>query len=328
MNPQAAFRELLSTRHLDGRRTSVTLVGVKDAEGKRDHRRVQMHPNLREEFEGHAIQFFTKNAAAQAEGDVQLAEYEPGERPDAHQVRYARISTDPILSAFFESLPEAGATDVFVRDDKILKKLRFFIVTASAPGSEERIRMFHTMSKGKVLTQTHKIVATLSGDKFESAQDSNPLMFDPKFQVVVYDDYAFIFSVEGYHQVFDYYQGMKAHGEETLDKIQETLPVAGFEAFKLQALKNKPRLKKLRDIALKGRIHHVTMDKIKETIKNYGLDVKIVVHDGIEKILFDDKNVDEILELFEDQFVLSEMTGSRYKANSKREIKAKSTTAK
>lgn len=323
MEPQEAFRKALAIDSVDGRRTSVLLGSAKDAEGDREFRRLVLGTSLRQEFEDRALAFLAGKNVARAQGDIEFAQYEPGERPESHQVRFAKIADDLVLKAFFDALPDAGSVDAFVRNDDILKKVRFFVTSVSSKDGR-RLRLFHTMSRGKVLVKTNKIIATFSGEKFESILDSDPLMFDPKYQIVADDEYVFIFGHEGFHQIFDFYEGLKEYAEATLDEINKLLPITKFDGFKGQVVSNKRRLRRLRDIALKGHFKKVSISKIKETIKEYELNVKVEKNaEGVEQIVFDEKNCDEILKLLEDQFVASGMTGVKYEANSKREIKAK-----
>jgi len=67
-------------------------------------------------------------------------------------------------------------------------------------------------------------------------------------------------------------------------------------------------------------MQQVTIDDLKKTIQNFNLKVEVVNVDGAEKLVFDPKNRWAILNLLDDAYLGSSMTGIKYEANSKRPV--------
>ena len=75
-----------------------------------------------------------------------------------------------------------------------------------------------------------------------------------------------------------------------------------------------------KNISEKAYLPLITFEDLSGTIAKFDLSIEVVVEDGMPKLLFDPKYRWEILNLIDDSYLGSEMTGYRYEANSKREL--------
>ena len=78
-------------------------------------------------------------------------------------------------------------------------------------------------------------------------------------------------------------------------------------------------MSKLAMIARKPYLERVTIDDIKRTIDEFGLDVRVVEEAGTEKLLFEAEPAKRwlLLKLLDDDFLGSVMTHEKYEVNSK-----------
>jgi len=316
--PERVFGQTLAAAGLRGRPT-VVLGGRRDDDGIPGYRAAQLSRDLAEEF-GEMVRRSLGNWNSDyEEGDLVLQPYDPGYRPESHEVVWLRHAEHPELTRFLGSIPEVADAEVFEEDDPFLDEIRFFVVTAVIDGGV-RVRLFRTLAPSKKLTRSKGIVAHLVGRRFEKIEDVS-LVFEPGFQVVAVGDYMFVFSLHAYETLFQFYGELRATAEAALEEIGELVPIANFDEFREDAVAHVNKIRKLRNIMRSSYVRELDMERLKATIREFGLPVRVVTEDGQEKLAYDPSEPWALLQLLEDQFVNSPTTGRKYAANSKREVR-------
>lgn len=130
----------------------------------------------------------------------------------------------------------------------------------------------------------------------------------------------FILNKSNFKHVFRYYELLSQIAKEALEVIENTIPIANFESFKNSCLNNPYKLEKLKNIYDKAYLSQITISKIKSAISTFDLHIKIQNIDGQEKLVFENSYSWEILNLLDDDYLTSQLTGLKYEANSKRTI--------
>jgi hypothetical protein len=104
--------------------------------------------------------------------------------------------------------------------------------------------------------------------------------------------------------------------------VTDRVPIANLEEFQAAVVGQMQMMSKLAAISRKGYLEGLTMDAVRRTIDDVGLDVDLVKEDGVEKLLFDPsvKRRWLILKLLDDDYLRSIMTDAIYEANSKRGV--------
>ena len=100
------------------------------------------------------------------------------------------------------------------------------------------------------------------------------------------------------------------------------MKIENFDAFAALCEGHLLKMAKLRNIADKPYLQHVTMKDVKRVVKDFNLQVRFVKKDGEDRLLFDPADKDKwiILRILDDDYLGSVMTKLKYEANSKRPV--------
>lgn len=281
--------------------------------------RLQMSAALGREFRDMVLRFIGKKDRA----EIQLSAYDGEYKQESHEVTHVRIADHDSVQEVLGRLPDDGNAPTLAPDAEALRKLRFYAVQCQTPNGTP-LTFISPMSRNKELTQRNAVVATFTGNRFEALEDTS-LVFEPTFAAVAFEGYLFIFKQGAFERLFDQESQLVQIAQETLDEIAEHVPIANFDAFSADSLNQLNKLRKLRNIKLRGYVHDITIESVRASIEEFGADqirVQIVTEGGVEKLAYDHGQPWALLELLEDRFVKSTMTGRHYAANSKRDLDA------
>jgi hypothetical protein len=159
----------------------------------------------------------------------------------------------------------------------------------------------------------------LLGDRYERISEPT-FQFDPDFDAILFRDYLFVLNKSNFQHIFRYYDRLKSVAEQSLETIRALVPISNFEDFGASCMGHLQKLEKLRNISQKPYMQNVTMKDLKKTIADFKLEIEVVSINGKEQLRFDLKNRWAILNLLDDAYLGSTMTGLKYEANSKRPV--------
>ena len=281
--------------------------------------RLQMAAGLSEQFRDLALGFLAKKARK----DTQLAAYDTEYKIESHEVAHLRVTEHAAVRDLLAKLPDSGNAPTLDPNGEALKRLRFYALKVKTPDNRV-ITLISPLSRNKELTQRNAVIATFSGQRFEALEDTS-LVFEPTFAAVAFESYLFIFKQGAFERLFDQGAELEEIARETLEEIKAHVPIANFDAFSTDSLGHLNKLRKLRNIKLRGYIQDITIASVQASIDEFGADtirVAIVTEAGVQKLQYDPEAPWALLELLEDRFVKSTMTGRHYAANSKRDLDA------
>lgn len=253
-------------------------------------------------------------AQKQRGGHLRVREFVDDYVPDQHEIDYLQVNDTPlgelvdIPSPAHITLIGDGDIDEFVAD------VRFNVLVLSR--GPNRVVLFRRYGPNKELSRSNKLVTLFLGERLESIEEPT-FQFDPNFDMLLYRGHLYIRNRANFEYVLRYYEQLESAAQESLDAIAETVAIANFEEFSNSCLGNLQKLKKLRNIAKKPYLASITIDDIRRTIDKFELDVEF---DENDELLFDTNDHWGILQLLDDAYLGSEMTGIRYETNSKREL--------
>lgn len=249
------------------------------------------------------------------EGDLRLVNFDLGYKPDSHEIEYIKINES--LSKIISNIPKGVNINLTENTEEEIKKLRFYFLLLE--NHNKKIIFFRRHNKSRMLVKSKNILIKLCGDYYEKFSD--PIMqFDQDFDAIFYDDYIFILNKYNFQYIFQFYEFLKDEAEAALDIIERNIPINNFNEFKDSCLNHLQKLEKLKNISQKDYISRVTIKEIKDTINKFNLNIKFISENGIEKIVFDKSDRWTILNLLDDAYLGSEMTGINYEVNSKHKI--------
>ncbi|MCH9694143.1 MAG: DUF4868 domain-containing protein [Gammaproteobacteria bacterium] len=247
-------------------------------------------------------------------GNLDVPEFDHDYVPSAHEIEYIDTNNDPIGDMVAVPSPAhitlIGDGDV----EEFVSGVRFNVLLLS--GGPHRVVLFRRYGPTKELSRSNKLITLFLGERLESIEEPT-FQFDPNFDMLLYRDHLYIKSRANFEFILRYYDQLEAIAQDSLDAIAEHVPIANFDDFSDSCLGHLQKLKKLRNIAQKPYLADITVDDIRRTIENFDLNVEI---DENDELVFDTADRWGILQLLDDAFLGSEMTGLRYETNSKREV--------
>ena len=249
-------------------------------------------------------------------GDLIVREYNAGYKPDRHEIEWLTLRDDG-LKYILRSVPTPVQIALAGDIADFVDRVRFYIVILSGLGG--RVVLFRRYSRNKELVRSRNLVMRLMGERYERLEEPT-FQFDPHIDAILYRNHLFILKKSNFQHIFRYYEMLRKTAENALDTVSNAVPIDGFEEFRSSCLGHLQKLEKLRNIAGKSYLQNVTMADIKRTIKSFHLGIEVKLVNSEERLVFDRKDRWAILNLLDDAYLGSEMTGLKYETNSKREV--------
>jgi Kiwa protein KwaB-like len=260
-------------------------------------------------------------SAAQASvpppGNVVFKPYEPGYKPDQHELSYIELAQQETIAEQIRQLSQVQQAELFREHDEIVDRLRFYAIVISA-NARRRAVFFRTYSPKKELTRRAGFAALFSRGHYDKV-DTKIFLFDRQIDCFSWDGYLFIHNVAAFQRIFKYFEQLRAKANETVNTILAQIPLSNADEFRAACTGQIQMMSKLAQIARKPYLTRVTMRDIRRTIDEFRLDVQIVAENGQERLLFE-ANPNKrwlILKLLDDAFLGSIMTNQKYEVNSK-----------
>lgn len=248
------------------------------------------------------------------DGDLRLVKYTSGFKPDSYHVEHIKV-TGSNFESIINSVPSPADTKLLSPDDtKYISRLKFYVIIMTYNG--KRILFFKRYSKTKELGHKNGFLISWIGTQYAKVSDS-VFTFDDTFDCMVCDGILLSFNKKNTEVIFKYYEDLTRSAFSTIDKIAIHIPIHNLEEFKNDCSTHLHKLDKLRNIAQKGYLPQLDIEKIKEIIFKFHLQIKIVVVNGKELLEHDTNNKWALLNLLDDSYLSSLLTGTNYEVNSK-----------
>lgn len=260
--------------------------------------------------------FLSSYVSLDKSDDLRFYEYSAEYKPDSHEIEYMQIENS-LLQSILQATPPPSDIPLLDTSEDFVNKLRFNMLVLER--QNRRIVLFRKYNRNKELSRSKNLLLRFIGDRYEMLTDTT-FQFDDRFDAILFDNFIFSFNKSNFQHIFRFYELLQSAAEQSLETIRASVPIANFEEFKESCLGHRQKLEKLRNIANKPYIAQITMPLIKETIQEFNLNVQTTLVNGDEKLLFDKSNRWEILNLLDDAYLGSKLTGNKYEVNSKRQL--------
>lgn len=205
--------------------------------------------------------------------------------------------------------------EVFREGDHEFKKVKGIVARFSRPGVEP-------FFVAKILPQSQVLKGATAwmynGDSFQPFSADAGLRITPDNQVLIAGNDIFAFSESKFIRLFGYDAKQFAVAEEKIAEIEQSFKLKFPEGMTFDAL--------VRDTkSLVGKIQKVnvglvTQDQVIEQADEMGLELMTDENTG-EIIIMDAKDAAKFVNLLNDDYVTSDMTGIRYELKGKKELK-------
>lgn len=205
--------------------------------------------------------------------------------------------------------------EVFREGDHEFKKVKGIVARFSRPGVEP-------FFVAKILPQSQVLKGATAwmynGDSFQPFSADAGLRITPDNQVLIAGNDIFAFSESKFIRLFGYDAKQFAVAEEKIAEIEQNFKLKFPEGMTFDALvrDTKSLVGKLQKV----NVGLVTQDQVIEQADEMGLELMTDENTG-EIIIMDAKDAAKFVNLLNDDYVTSGMTGIRYELKGKKELK-------
>ena len=205
--------------------------------------------------------------------------------------------------------------EVFREGDHEFKKVKGIVARFSRPGAEP-------FFVAKILPQSQVLKGATAwmynGDSFQPFSADAGLRITPDNQVLIAGNDIFAFSESKFIRLFGYNAKQFAVAEEKIAEIEQSFKLKFPEGMTFDALvrDTKSLVGKLQKV----NVGLVTQDQVIEQADEMGLELMTDENTG-EIIIMDAKDAAKFVNLLNDDYVTSDMTGIRYELKGKKELK-------
>ena len=205
--------------------------------------------------------------------------------------------------------------EVFREGDHEFKKVKGIVARFSRPGVEP-------FFVAKILPQSQVLKGATAwmynGDSFQPFSADAGLRITPDNQVLIAGNDIFAFSESKFIRLFGYDAKQFAVAEEKIAEIEQNFKLKFPEGMTFDALvrDTKSLVGKLQKV----NVGLVTQDQVIEQADEMGLELMTDENTG-EIIIMDAKDAAKFVNLLNDDYVTSDMTGIRYELKGKKELK-------
>ena len=205
--------------------------------------------------------------------------------------------------------------EVFREGDHEFKKVKGIVARFSRPGVEP-------FFVAKILPQSQVLKGATAwmynGDSFQPFSADVGLRITPDNQVLIAGNDIFAFSESKFIRLFGYDAKQFAVAEEKIAEIEQNFKLKFPEGMTFDALvrDTKSLVGKLQKV----NVGLVTQDQVIEQADEMGLELMTDENTG-EIIIMDAKDAAKFVNLLNDDYVTSDMTGIRYELKGKKELK-------
>ena len=205
--------------------------------------------------------------------------------------------------------------EVFREGDHEFKKVKGIVARFSRPGVEP-------FFVAKILPQSQVLKGATAwmynGDSFQPFSADVGLRITPDNQVLIAGNDIFAFSESKFIRLFGYDAKQFAVAEEKIAEIEQNFKLKFPEGITFDALvrDTKSLVGKLQKV----NVGLVTQDQVIEQADEMGLELMTDENTG-EIIIMDAKDAAKFVNLLNDDYVTSDMTGIRYELKGKKELK-------
>ena len=259
-----------------------------------------------------AIKFITDGA----EKGLQSREYEKadGEENVVYYTKLERVGRAETLIHVIEH--EYKDIDYYTEAEISFKKIKGIIVKFTYPGGDDGMKTFYI---AKSISASAALVGDdsweINGESFNPFTAEIALKMPTDNQVAIVDKDVIVFNQAKFEALFQYDYKSQVIAEEKAREIQDKYKLSFAEGLTLDALlsEKKPILKKVQSMEIAEQMPQ-------EDLLQYAEDMQLdlMADDDGSIIIMDDKDLGTFVNLLNEDYYVSPVTGLRYEIKSKK----------
>jgi hypothetical protein len=250
---------------------------------------------------------------------TQVVPYDPGRKPEQHEIVVSASDEVPGLVALLERI-ELDAPLPLLDKTVPTRDLGLNLVSVSDAAGE----WVHGIRLKTVAVSIGKgTLARLTGTSYDVLA-APPLLFSDTFDAVATTEHVLIAHQYQFENSFDFLEGVRAAAVDTLRRASAVVKVANFDELAEAVSDDRRMLAKLRSVKARMAdpqfLGSFRMDRIAQLARSRpDLGIELSGPPGEEQLVFrpDIKHRFTILKLLDDDYLRSLLTDLEYEANSK-----------
>lgn len=205
--------------------------------------------------------------------------------------------------------------ELFNEEEHDIKRIKGIIARVGHPQMPKRFYVVKQLPQSQVMKGTAGWM--IRDNKFVQFDADAALRIPPDNQLLILDQDMYVFSEAKLKSLFGYDAKEASIAEKKVKEIEENYQLSFGEGDSMQSLiKGKPRIiKKLQKIEA----DKITQDDLLSHAEEMG--IEMMTDDKGAIIIMDGKDMDKFVNLLNDDYMESPMTGIRYEILNKRELK-------
>lgn len=241
--------------------------------------------------------------------------FEDAEAEDLVLQRTQVVRVDKLQEVMNWLKHQSGEIEKFDEAEHDLKRMKGVVAVATHPEMDKPFYLFKSLPTAQIM-KGHTAWMLKDG-VFKPFDQMSALKIPGENQLLVVEGDLFVFNQAKLKALFGYDAKAAAVAAQKVAEIEANFNLSYAEGLSLQSLiKGKPAaVKKLQKI-------EPTLVKQEELIAHAEeMDLGLMVDDGGAIIMMDDKDMTEFVNLLNDDYIESPMTGQRYEILKKRPLK-------
>lgn len=205
--------------------------------------------------------------------------------------------------------------ELFVEEEHDIKRIKGVLARVSHPDMDKPFYVVKALQQSQIMKG--KTGWMIRGDKFVPFDADAALRIPPDNQLLILDQDMYVFNQAKLKSLFGYDAKEASIAEAKVREIEQSFRLSFSEGNTLQTLIKGKRgtIKKLQKVEPSTIKQEDLVDHAEE------LDVGLMTDDSGAIIIMDDKDLDRFVNLLNDDYIESPMTGLRYEIKSKKLLK-------
>lgn len=228
-------------------------------------------------------------------------------------LQYTRVeNVDKLVEVMSWLGTQEKDMEAFSEEDHDLKRMRGIIARCTHPDMPRPFYVIKALSTSNVLKGSGAWM--MSGTKFEALDDGAALRIPADNQLLIVDDELYVFNQSKLERLFGYNAKKNAIAEKKAKQIEAHFSLSFAEEKTLQGMvkESKPLINKLQKIDPSAIKQDALLDHAEE------MGVELMVDENGAIIIMDQKDLAKFVNLLNDDYVESNLTGNRYEIKSKK----------
>ncbi len=316
-----AFQEILKL-DISSCTTEVCIASRHDYKDMPEFRRLRLAESVKEEFRALVTAILVEYYKELQLHDLQVLEFDVTSKPASYQIEHLDLSKQPYDNIVEQTQPleMLYSLDTFKEERSFTENMHFYVIILQPPQGQP-IYFYRRYSPKKILSVPIAIKRVFgNSDEFEDIK--TPIfLFDKNIDCIRRHSDLFVLAKNHFYYMFQILDELIASAKDTLDLIQQRIPIENFDHFARSCTNNKIKMRKLTSIARRPYLSSLTIADMKLVIQRHQLRIPIVqINNGQQECLHYDTDYPwDILRLLDDDYLTSIMTGQNYEVDAKRD---------